>query len=64
MNGWFEVLATVNPISWMIEAMRELVLEGFDVSAAATAVAVPTALAVVTIGVALAALRGRLAAAA
>ncbi|CAN5477143.1 N/A [soil metagenome] len=61
MNGWFRGLASANPISWMIEGMRELVLEGFDASAAATALAVPAGITVVTTGIALLALRARLA---
>jgi len=64
MKGWFEVVASLNPISWTIEAMRHLVLFGFDAGKAATALGVPAALAVGSISLALWAFRRRLAASA
>ena len=33
--GWFRVLATLNPVSYMIEAIRSLVLVGWDAQALA-----------------------------
>src|ERR671931_2548933 len=33
--GWFRDLATINPVSYMIEALRSLVIEGWDVQALA-----------------------------
>jgi ABC-2 type transport system permease protein len=33
--GWFRDLATANPVSYMIEAMRSLVITGWDVQALA-----------------------------
>jgi ABC-2 type transport system permease protein len=30
MEGWFKTVATYNPISWLIEAARALVIEGLD----------------------------------
>jgi ABC-2 type transport system permease protein len=31
MSGWFENVATINPLSHMIEGLRSLVISGFDV---------------------------------
>lgn len=62
MRGWFRAVATYNPITWMIEGMRHLVLVGFDAGEAATAVAVPAAITVIGVAVALRALTRRLAA--
>lgn len=61
MRGWFRAVATYNPITWMIESMRHLVLVGWDAGEAATAVAVPAAIAVVGTAIALRSLRKRLA---
>jgi ABC-type multidrug transport system permease subunit len=33
--GWFRALATLNPVSYMIEAIRSLVLVGWDAQALA-----------------------------
>ena len=38
--GWFRDLATINPVSYMIEALRSLVIEGWDVQALAARVRV------------------------
>jgi ABC-2 type transport system permease protein len=64
MSGWFKSVATYNPISWMIEAMRDLVLVGWSADDAITAIGVPAVGAALTITMSLAALRYRLAAAA
>lgn len=63
MRGWFQSVATYNPITWMIEGMRHLVLVGWDTGEAATAIAVPAAIAVAGTAVALRSLRKRLASA-
>lgn len=62
MNGWFKAAASANPLSWMIEALRRLTIEGFSVADALEALAVVGALAVVSISLAGKALRTRLAA--
>ena len=31
--GWFRDLATINPVSYLIEAMRSLVIEGWNAQA-------------------------------
>ena len=33
--GWFRDLATLNPVSYMIEALRSLVIEGWNAQALA-----------------------------
>ncbi len=63
MSGWFKQVATVNPLSWLIESLRTLVISGFDAAAAARAVAIPAVLFVVANLLAAAALRARIAAA-
>jgi ABC-2 type transport system permease protein len=40
MEGWFKTVATYNPISWLIEAARSLVIEGLDIGQFLVALAV------------------------
>jgi len=47
MSGWYQRVAEANPITWMIDGMRELVLVGWSWSAALAAVAVPGVLCVI-----------------
>ena len=42
--SWFRDLATVNPVSYMIEALRSLVIVGWDVQALALGFGFATAL--------------------
>ncbi|CAN5856940.1 N/A [soil metagenome] len=62
MKGWFQDVATYNPISWMVEGMRHLVLFGFDWGEAATALGVPLVLSVTATALCLRGLKRRLAA--
>ena len=62
MNGWFKGAASANPLSWMIEALRRLVIEDFSFADAGEALVIVVGLAVVSITVAGMALRGRVAA--
>ena len=62
MSGWFKGVAAANPLSHMIEAIRSLVLVGFDFGHALKAIAIVGALCVVALLASLAALRSRLAA--
>lgn len=62
MSGWFKAVATVNPLSWMIEALRRLTIEDFSVADVATAFAVVVGLLIGSTALAGAALRRRLAA--
>ena len=62
MSGAYATLADWNPISYLVEAQRELVIGGFSASAAIQAVLIPAVMAVAAIALALASLRKRLAA--
>lgn len=57
MSGWFKAVATGNPLSWMIDDLRHLTIQGFAIADAARAFAVAAALAVVSVVVAWRALR-------
>ena len=61
MSGWFKAVAGVNPLSYMIEGVRSLVVSGFDVSDALQAIAIVGGLCMAALALSLAALRGRLA---
>jgi ABC-2 type transport system permease protein len=57
--GWLEVLATINPVTYILEGMRSLVLEGWDWEALTYAVLAIIGLGCVTITLTLLALRSR-----
>lgn len=61
MSGWYQDVAEHNPITWMIDAARRLVIDGFDLSDAFTALVVPALIGVLSIGLAVHELRVRLA---
>jgi ABC-2 type transport system permease protein len=63
MDGVYATVADWNPISHLVEGMRDLVIDGFTASAVARAVLIPAALAVATIAVAMRSLGRRLRAA-
>jgi ABC-2 type transport system permease protein len=63
MHGWFKAAATLNPISWMVEGLRNLVIRGFDIGQLGRALAVAGAMGVVSITLASLALRSRVRAA-
>jgi ABC-2 type transport system permease protein len=60
MQGWFKAVATVNPMSFMIEAVRALVITGFSVADALEAIGVVAVIFAVALFLSLAALRRRL----
>ncbi|MET0902455.1 MAG: ABC transporter permease [Acidimicrobiales bacterium] len=62
MTGFYQTLAEVNPITWMIDGMRYQVVEGFDLAEAAISIGVAAVLAALSIWGAHRALRARLAA--
>jgi hypothetical protein len=62
MHGAFKAVATANPLSWMVEDLRHQILVGFDAVSAARAVLIGAVLSVVSIALAMAALRARVAA--
>ena len=57
---WFRAVAGVNPVSYMLEGMRSLIISGWDVQALALAAAFAVALTVVGLLASAAALRTRL----
>lgn len=57
--GWLEFLATINPVTYILQGMRELVLEGWDWGSVAGALAAIAGLAGFTVSMTLAALRWR-----
>jgi ABC-2 type transport system permease protein len=58
---WFRTVATVNPVSYLIEGMRSLFITGWDAQALALAFGLGAAVAAAAIGASAVALRGRLA---
>ena len=61
MHGWFGTVADVNPLSWLVESLRHLVIVDFSIADAARALAITLGIGVVSLGLASAALRNRLA---
>lgn len=60
MHGWFKAVATANPLSHMIEGLRQQVIAGFDGTELLSAMMVAAAVMVAGLGLAFGALRGRL----
>ena len=60
MQGWFQWVAERNPLSWMMNAARDLVLSSFNVAEALQAIGIAAAFAVLTISFAAAQLRRRI----
>jgi ABC-2 type transport system permease protein len=58
---WFRDLATVNPVSYMIEAIRSLVIDGWDAQALALGFGLATTLVVVAMSLSARQLRVRMA---
>jgi len=56
---WLEFLATINPITYILQGMRDLVLEGWDLRSLLGALASIAGFATVTLTLTLAALRSR-----
>lgn len=59
MEGWFQWVAERNPLSWMMNAARDLVLEGLSMANVARAVGIAAGFAVVTTLFAIVQLRRR-----
>lgn len=64
MTGWYQTVAEANPLSWLIDGARDLVISGFAWSALGRALAVAGGLAVLTMYFATRQLQRRLAVAA
>ena len=62
MRGVFKKFAGINPVSHVVEGLRELIINGWSSSAALKAILVPAAMAVVTFALAVRSLQKRLAA--
>ena len=60
MRGWFQTVATYNPVSWIIEALRNLVIRGFDVSDVVRALGVGVGICVISITMASRSLQRRI----
>ena len=58
---WFRIAATLNPVSYMIEGLRALIISGWDVQALALGFGFALALVVVSLGASAVALRQRMA---
>ena len=59
--GWFKWAATANPVSYLIECVRSLIIVGWDGQALALGFGVAAVIALVSLGLSVWALRGRLA---
>jgi ABC-2 type transport system permease protein len=63
MTGWFRTVADLNPISYLVEAMRDLVITGVDLRPTLTGLAVVIALAALAVAACFVAFHRRLGAA-
>jgi ABC-2 type transport system permease protein len=57
---WFRFLASINPVSYLIECVRSLIITGWDAKALALGFGVAIVIAVVSLVLASWALRGRM----
>lgn len=60
MHGWFHSVATINPMSHMIEGLRHQIIFGIDVGKWGLSFGIASAVFVLGVGLALVALRARL----
>ena len=58
---WFRTVATINPVSYLIEGIRSLIITGWDAQALLLGFGIAAGIAVVALAAASIALRGRLA---
>ena len=58
-KGWFEALATYNPLSYLIEAVRSLLITGWDAEALALGIGIALVICVVFLGAAAGQIGGR-----
>jgi ABC-2 type transport system permease protein len=61
--GWFHAVATYNPISYLVEGMRSLIITGWDAQALALGFGIAAAIAFLSLALADAGLKTRLVAA-
>jgi ABC-2 type transport system permease protein len=60
LTGWLSTIADYNPVTYLLAGMRSLMLEGWEADSILKALAAIVGIGVVSIGLALLALRGRL----
>ena len=60
LTGWLSTVATYNPVTYVLDGLRSLILEGWEWEALAKGLGATLALTVVSFGLASAALRGRI----
>lgn len=58
---WFHTAATINPMSYLIEGLRSLIITGWDLQALALCIGIALALATIALAASLAGMRERLA---
>ena len=61
LTGWFSAISTYNPVTYLIDALRSLILTGWDGRALVEGVAALAGIGLVSMTAALLALRGRVA---
>jgi ABC-2 type transport system permease protein len=60
-TDWFRTVATINPVSYLIEGIRSLIISGWDAEALALGFGIAAGIAVIALAAASMALKGRLA---
>ena len=60
LTGWFSAIATYNPVTYLLGALRSLITSGWQVRALMEGLAAVTGIGVVSMSLALLALRGRI----
>jgi len=59
LSGWLSAVATVNPVTYLLDGLRSLITDGWDVRKLGISLLAVAAVGVVSMGLAFAALRGR-----
>jgi len=59
-QDWFRTIATYNPVSYLVEGVRSLIITGWDVEALVLGFGIATLIAVISVSLAAGALRTRL----
>ena len=59
-QDWFRTIATYNPVSYLVEGVRSLIITGWDAQALALGFGIATLIAVISVSLAAGALRTRL----
>lgn len=60
MTGWYRSVATYNPVSWIIDSLRDVLTQGWDLGDASVAIGTSAGVAVASVSLALLALQRRL----